>query len=179
MTLISNFVLIEPAFLRRSFGFAPQKPDLHDSIRWSEQQGLCCSQTRQANHSKKRQAEKHFLLSIFMVLKCLSKFRTSSAVMPSAFSGVCLLPPLLWAILKIWFLSQGQLQKLLTAVFGVNEMVKPPVDPLNGSGRAEWARRMRVMGLTSWSGECTGAPRTESPLCCPGWNFVLEKSLTF
>lgn len=24
-----------------------------------------------------------------------------------------------------------------------------------------------------------GGLRTESPLCCPGWNFVLEKCLTF
>lgn len=43
--------------------------------------------------------------------------------------GVLPSTPLLWAILQIRFRSQGRLQKLLTAVFGVNEMAKPPCRP--------------------------------------------------
>lgn len=133
--------------------------------------GLCCSQSLKAG-------ETLAFIYIYGFILCI---KVQDLVCCNAICFFGFLPsiPLLWAILKIWFLSQGRLQKLLTAVFGVNEMAKPPVDPLNGSERAEWARRMRVMGLTSWSGECAGAPRTESPLCYPGWNFVLEKSLTF
>lgn len=78
--------------------------------------------------------------------------------------------------------SRTAAQKLLTAVFEVNEISEPPRPPsdlLKGSESAKWLRRTLVMGLTFWSGEREGGLRTESPLCCPGWNFVLEKCLTF
>lgn len=64
-------------------------------------------------------------------------------------------------------------KKLLTAVFGVNEMAEPPVDPLKGREKDEGDGTDL---LIRWAGR---GPRTESHLCCPGWNFVLEKSLTF
>lgn len=50
---------------------------------------------------------------------------------------------------------------------------------LKGDKRARWARRTMVDGTDLLIRWVWGGLRTESPLCCPGWNFVLEKCLTF
>lgn len=113
-----------------------------------------------------------------MVLECLSKFRTWSTVMlsdPPPTPNLTPPPPFSQSAIRVKDGGRNCWQRCLKLM----RWPSPPQTPWTEAREQNGRRRMRAVGLTFRSGERVGAPRTESPLCCPGWNFVLERSLRF
>ena len=116
-----------------------------------------------------------------MVLRRPSLFKTYPSIPPGTFCSRALQPCCV-STSKIWIQNRFGVkdggkncwQRCLTLMRSLSPCRPSERQPECKMGKKDDGDGTDPLIRWTW-----GGLRTESPLCCPGWNFVLEKCLTF